>query len=125
MALVKCSECGREISDKAPACLGCGAPMPGHAPAQFGNAPIVMVAKSRGIYIVLGLLFGAVGFHNFYAGDYLKGACKFVVLMVALVLDVATNFYTAWFLVAAGLFTVWALLEILLTNTDSNGNRMT
>lgn len=27
MALIKCSECGREISDKAEACAGCGAPV--------------------------------------------------------------------------------------------------
>jgi hypothetical protein len=27
MALVECSECGREISDKAAACPGCGAPV--------------------------------------------------------------------------------------------------
>jgi hypothetical protein len=27
MALIKCGECGREISDKAAACLGCGAPV--------------------------------------------------------------------------------------------------
>ena len=28
MALVKCFECGREISDQAEACPGCGAPVP-------------------------------------------------------------------------------------------------
>jgi hypothetical protein len=27
MALIKCEECGREVSDKAPACPGCGAPV--------------------------------------------------------------------------------------------------
>lgn len=27
MALINCSECGREISDKAETCLGCGAPV--------------------------------------------------------------------------------------------------
>ena len=27
MALIKCSECGREISDKAKTCPGCGAPV--------------------------------------------------------------------------------------------------
>lgn len=27
MALIKCSECGREISDKASNCIGCGAPV--------------------------------------------------------------------------------------------------
>src|SRR4051812_25267797 len=42
MALIECSECGRQISDRAPACPGCGAPvakasMPPAGPA----APIV------------------------------------------------------------------------------------
>jgi hypothetical protein len=27
MALIKCSECGKEISDKATSCIGCGAPV--------------------------------------------------------------------------------------------------
>lgn len=27
MAIIKCSECGRDISDKAPSCVGCGAPL--------------------------------------------------------------------------------------------------
>ncbi len=27
MALIKCSECGKEVSDKAAACPGCGAPL--------------------------------------------------------------------------------------------------
>ena len=27
MALIACSECGREISDKGPVCIGCGAPI--------------------------------------------------------------------------------------------------
>ena len=27
MALIKCSECGKEISDKAPACPNCGMPL--------------------------------------------------------------------------------------------------
>lgn len=28
MALIKCPECGREISDKAIACPNCGSPVP-------------------------------------------------------------------------------------------------
>ena len=32
MALIKCGECGKEISDKAASCPGCGAPsVPGRA----------------------------------------------------------------------------------------------
>jgi hypothetical protein len=33
MPLIKCSECGRDISDKAAACPGCGAPLAGVARA--------------------------------------------------------------------------------------------
>jgi hypothetical protein len=34
MALIKCLECGREVSDKAPVCLGCGAPIAGAVAVQ-------------------------------------------------------------------------------------------
>lgn len=37
MALIKCSECGKEISDKAAACIHCGCPM--SAAASADNAP--------------------------------------------------------------------------------------
>lgn len=30
MALINCPECGREVSDKAPTCPGCGVPIAGH-----------------------------------------------------------------------------------------------
>jgi len=37
MALTTCSECGREVSDQATACPGCGAPL--NAPAQTPPLP--------------------------------------------------------------------------------------
>ena len=48
MAIIKCSECGRAVSDKAPACIGCGAPLTAddrHAsfsrePVQTAQAPL-------------------------------------------------------------------------------------
>lgn len=36
MALINCEDCGREVSDRAPACPNCGAPI---APAVDENAP--------------------------------------------------------------------------------------
>lgn len=36
MALVKCDDCGREVSDRAPACPSCGAPV---ASATDADAP--------------------------------------------------------------------------------------
>lgn len=37
MAMIKCSECGKDISDTAPACNGCGAPI-AVASGRFGDA---------------------------------------------------------------------------------------
>lgn len=38
MAMIKCGECGRDISDKAPACVGCGAPVKaGSVATVFGD----------------------------------------------------------------------------------------
>lgn len=34
MALITCNECGRQISDRASSCPGCGAPVAGNAPVQ-------------------------------------------------------------------------------------------
>ena len=45
MALIKCSECGRTVSDKAKFCVGCGAPLEQHTEVsqkpvrQSGPAP--------------------------------------------------------------------------------------
>lgn len=42
MALINCPECGKQISDKAPACIHCGNPMP----KQKGN--LLICGKSAG-----------------------------------------------------------------------------
>ena len=39
MAIIKCSECGRAVSDKAGACIGCGAPLTAE-PVQTARAPL-------------------------------------------------------------------------------------
>jgi hypothetical protein len=41
MAIVKCSECGRAVSDKAAACIGCGAPLTADdRQSAFGREPV-------------------------------------------------------------------------------------
>ena len=37
MALIKCSDCGREISDKAAACIHCGCPVSASKPTTFAG----------------------------------------------------------------------------------------
>ena len=41
MALIKCSECGKDVSDKAPTCPNCGNPihLPSPAVVHLANAP--------------------------------------------------------------------------------------
>lgn len=68
MALVACTECGTEISDKAAACPKCGAPL--HAATPSTPSPLVVsVHKSRGIAMVLALFLGGLGLHKFYLGQ--------------------------------------------------------
>jgi Predicted membrane protein len=124
MALVACVECGREVSDKAAVCVGCGAPM---AEGKHGLVHHVVVdrpAKSRGAYIVLGLFFGGIGIHNFYAGQLASGAIKIALLAITLLLDMSTGFYTGFVLLAAVLNCTVALLEIILRKVDGQGRDM-
>lgn len=62
MALIQCRECGREISDQAATCPGCGAPPPKAAPAPKQQPPPPAPARKRPRWpwVMLGvlLLFG-------------------------------------------------------------------
>jgi|SRR5580698_8943037 hypothetical protein len=39
MTMITCSECGRAISDRAPACVGCGAPVGTHSGLNLEPVP--------------------------------------------------------------------------------------
>ena len=56
MALVKCSECGKEISDKAQSCPGCGAPIGAAQTTSTPTAPSSQPPKKSGKlkYILVG-----------------------------------------------------------------------
>lgn len=57
MALIKCRECGAEISDKAAACVKCGAPVKSaKAKPQTGCLPVIV-----GILIVFGAIWAIGG----------------------------------------------------------------
>ena len=71
MAMIKCPECGREISDKAAACPGCGAPITGGQTViqdadtlEFQPTPIGESGKkpTQGIVlIVVGIILILIG----------------------------------------------------------------
>ncbi|MDY0746553.1 TM2 domain-containing protein [Paucibacter sp. R3-3] len=138
MALMDCPECATRVSDKATSCPSCGYPIAKPAtvaptrPIFYSDAaPLapspttVTVSKSRGVYIILGLLFGGWGFHNFYAGYNVAGAIKLVIFGIAFVLDASTRFYSGFSVVALVIFAVWALIEVISVKADAGGNAMT
>lgn len=80
MALIKCSECGKEISDKAKTCPNCGAPVVLKAQLTQSNvAPPPMVKnnmpekkkgsclKSVGIFFAVIIVLGVIG--NLLGGE--------------------------------------------------------
>lgn len=62
MALVKCRECGKEISDQAAACPSCGAPVAGGAPMRVTRVGAKYEQIGFGL-IVVGLIALLAGVH--------------------------------------------------------------
>ena len=140
MAMIKCIECGKEISDKAPKCPGCGCP---NVPKMdcpeckqkidstdsiCPNCGIELTKKSTNNVIannnskskiaagLLGILLGCFGAHNFYLGYTGKAVAQ---LLITLLSCFIFSFVSA----------VWGLIEgiMILTgsiNTDANGNEL-
>lgn len=47
MALIKCPDCGREVSDAAPTCPGCGRPMNASSTVGTSARPAVIERTSK------------------------------------------------------------------------------
>lgn len=60
MALIKCSECGKDISDKASACPHCGCPLSNAEQSQKNKKEKGMGAKSTKILIATALIVGVI-----------------------------------------------------------------
>lgn len=114
MALTMCPECNKEVSDQAAACPACGYPI--HKPSTT-EAPepqtVVTVRKSRGIYIGLGLVFGLLGVHNFYAGYYWQGIAQFVIGALLF-----------WTIAGPFIVIIWIICDLIVRTSDAHGIEM-
>lgn len=83
-----------------------------HASAQTTQRiQIVKTAKSRGIYILLGLFFlGMLGAHNFYAGRYLRGTLQLLCTTIL-----------GWFVIGLVITFVWVLIDLFTVTEDGEG----
>ena len=60
MALIKCPECTKEISDKAPTCPGCGCPITSakiHEEVGVNLSTVQLTSKSLKIELILSTFF--------------------------------------------------------------------
>ncbi len=117
MPLTTCPDCKRQVSTEAPACPGCGRPIaafgtPSHPPYPTSSPqPVVVVAsRSRGVYIILGIFFGLLGIHNFYAGYYARGAAQ-----------LAITLFLGWLIVGLVITGLWVLGDLFGTTRDAQG----
>ena len=138
MALISCPECNSSVSDKATGCPQCGFPINTIAPVtrassseppqkfhtdyvrpekstsfKQGSTTIVKSAKSRGIYIILGLLLGGLGIHNFYAGYYGRGLAQLLTVLIL-----------GWFVIGLVIVGVWIIIELFTVTHDAAGDEM-
>ena len=111
--LVICSECGKQISDKAKVCPNCGAPI-----GANGKAVTVSGLK-RTVALVFAIFVFWLGWHNFYLGY--KG--KAMIEMIVGLVGVFTMPFGLGWLILFVLF-IWSLVEVLTCKYDSDGEKL-
>jgi TM2 domain-containing membrane protein YozV len=73
---------------------------------------VIAAAKSRVLFVILGLILGSLGIHNYYAGYLVRGTIQLLLTLLY-----------GW----SGLIVTvpWALIEIFVVTSDSSGAKMT
>lgn len=96
MALIQCSECGRQVSDKATLCPKCGAPLMGVPISQksdndrevFVKLGYVFSITSYFIFpFILGIFGFALGVINLIRKEELHGIIQIMLSVFALVIE--------------------------------------
>ena len=77
-----------------------------------GTAPL-RIAKSRGVFILLGLFLGFFGAHNFYAGYLGRGLAQLLTVLIL-----------GWFVVGFVIVGIWVIAELFMVDHDSAGHPM-
>ncbi len=136
--LIKCSECGADVSDKAASCPKCGNPIAnknGTSQAQANEdrqdqffsrieriererheRELNKSNKSRLAYVLLGLCLGWLGIHNFYIGRAGQGVAQLVVLVLSCIPSSIVIGFVGFPILA-----IWILVNICSIDTDADG----
>lgn len=137
--LITCSECGKQVSDKATSCPNCGNPIAVQT-TQNGSTQnqdrrqdqfferieriererhereLNKSDKSRLAFVMLGLFLGWLGIHNFYIGKAGKGIGQILMMIFGFVLaGIGIGF-----VLLIGLC-IWILVDICSVTQDADG----
>src|SRR5690606_6456155 len=74
---------------------------------------VVKQAKSRGVYVILGLFLGLLGIQNFYAGYFGRGASQ---LLISLILG--------WCVIGLVVVAFWVIIELFVITHDAAGDQL-
>jgi TM2 domain-containing membrane protein YozV len=98
-----------ELEDTSPTTA---AHFPSSKVSRFSAQPqTIRIAKSRGIYILLALLFfGLLGAHNFYAGRNSAGVVQLLITLL-----------TGWMILPLFAVAVWVIIECITVTSDGAG----
>lgn len=83
---------------------------PQQQPLMFQQG--IYSSKSRVGYILFGLFLGGLGIHNFYAGYAGRGIAQLLL-----------NLFLFWTILVPIIIWIWVIIEIIVVDRDSNGNR--
>ena len=118
---MQCPYCGNDVPPGVSTCPSCGASMPtdsfqpshqtvspqaqyARPSASYGQG----AAKSQTVYVILGVLLGCFGVHDFYAGYTGKGVAQLLIS----VLSCGAAAWVSW---------IWAIVEICTVKQDAKG----
>ncbi len=94
-----CSNCGKEIDDKAVICIHCG--------CATKNQPEQKPNKSMLCAVILWLFLGGIGAHRFYIGDTSGGVGMLLCLLFC------------WLIIPGIVLAIWWIIDIFLLLTGS------
>ena len=114
MQFKNCPYCGEKILSVAKKCKHCGEFLEPQYRPQAVPANVIPVyhaqQKSRAVYVLLGLFFGLLGIHNFYAGYNGPGAAQLILTLLL-----------CWTVIVPVIIALIVLVEILTTTKDCSG----
>ena len=73
---------------------------------------VIAAAKSRVLFVILGLILGSLGIHNYYAGYSGRGTIQLLLTLLSGGIGLIAT-------------VPWALIEIFVVTSDSSGVKMT